>query len=53
MATKRHRKPFKPDLDERFSLHPLDPEEGLKRLLRVPPTDQEEDQGSEERTSDS
>ncbi|MGO9912254.1 MAG: hypothetical protein ACLPQS_13980 [Acidimicrobiales bacterium] len=29
----------KPDLDERFSLHPRDPEDVLRKLLKVPPTD--------------
>jgi hypothetical protein len=34
----QHRKQ-RPDLDERVSLHPLDPEEGLRKLLRQPPLD--------------
>ena len=34
----RHRRP-RPDLDEKVSLHPLDPEEGLRKLLRQPPLD--------------
>jgi hypothetical protein len=29
-------RPRRPDLDERFSLYPVDPEEGLKRLLESP-----------------
>lgn len=35
--------PDKPDLDERFSLHPLEGEEVVKRLLDDDPTDDYED----------
>jgi hypothetical protein len=30
----------RPDLVQRVPLHPLDPEEGLRKLLRQPPLDQ-------------
>jgi len=33
MAGPRRERRQRPDLDERFSLYPLDPEEGLRRLL--------------------
>lgn len=36
---RRHRKRAKPDLDERVSLHPADPEDVLRKILRQPPLD--------------
>jgi hypothetical protein len=36
------------DPDERFSLHPADPDEVLRKLLRVPPTDAEGDEAEDE-----
>jgi hypothetical protein len=52
--TRRERQ-RRPDLDERFSLHPLKPEDVLRRLLKgkpKPPTRAEsEDQEQPERES--
>jgi hypothetical protein len=31
------------DPDERFSLHPLDPDEAVRKLLRVPPSDEQDE----------
>ena len=39
--------PDRPDLDEKFSLWPLDPEEGLKRLMD-PEEESIEDAGEDE-----
>jgi hypothetical protein len=39
---RRHRKP-RPDLDERVSLHPEDPEDVLRKILRQPPLDKREE----------
>jgi hypothetical protein len=34
-------------LDEKISLHPLDPEEGLRKLLQQPPLNQRDDEAEE------
>jgi hypothetical protein len=36
-----------PDLDERFSLHPDDPEDVLRKLLRQRPTDERTDEADD------
>ncbi len=40
-----------PDLDEQFSLYPLDPEEGLRRLLGAESVDDASDDDMEEEDS--
>lgn len=40
-----------PDLDEQFSLYPLDPEEGLRRLLGAESVDDASDDDLEEEDS--
>ena len=56
MPGRRERK-RRPDLDERFTLHPLSPEEVLRRLLRgksngKPSEDAETEQEESEPTSE-